>query len=235
MAVQNEINLKGKLNNLVFYTSGGKHLVRSMPATVQQSANTLVRSRNFGLAAAAGRLLRSYLAGVIPYPKDRKMQNHFTGAIARGLALTDTTLTRPDQLPAALIGFSFNTAAELGKSCKIAVTVSSSSSGELHISLPAFVPAQAFAAPRGTEQVQVSFSLAACGLLQSQARKGYTQELLVPYHQPLQAAQTLQLPAGMQDGDLLVLVAAIRFINGEGHADSRAAFLPAEVIWAGYC
>jgi hypothetical protein len=232
MAVQTEIYLSGKLNNLVFYTSGGKKLVRSTPSNVKQSINTVTRSRNFGFAAKAGRVLRSQLEPVIPFPKDRAVQNLFTGAISRWLGLSDINIL-PPQTPVALIGFSFNQQLAFTDRCKIPFTISNTAT-ELQITIPAFIPAEVFAAPAGTQQVQLSFSLAACGLLRSNPHNAQIKKLEISYNKQLQPAQTVALPALTDPDTLLVLVAAIRFMNEQGMADSREVFLPATVLWAAY-
>jgi hypothetical protein len=232
MAVQTEIYLSGMLNNLVFYTSGGKKLVRSRPSKVQQSVNTQARSRNFGIAATVGRVIRSQLEPILPFPKHRGVQILFSGAISRWLGFSDAASLTP-HTPDALNGFSFNPQIAFTDRCKIPFYISSNTN-ELQIALPSFIPTEVFTAPTGTQQVQLSFSLAGCGLLQANLRNAYMKQLIIPYNQQVQPAQTLVLPALTEQGTLMVLVAAIRFINEKGMADSREVFLPATVLWAAY-
>jgi len=233
MAKQTEIYLNGKLDNLVFYTAWGQKLVRSMPATLKQTSNTRTRSRNFGLAASVGRILRSQLEPVLHFPKDKKMQSLFSGAIARWLGLSDVaSLPAQQQLP-ALTGFSFNTEVAFTDRCKIPFTISNHLN-ELQISLPAFIPDEVFAAPAGTQQVELSFCLAGCALQGASNGNGHTQTLVFPYNRQLQPAQTLVLPLAMQPGNLVMLGASARFIKEEGHADARPVYLPAGIIWAAY-
>jgi len=232
MAVQTEIYLNGKLNNLVFYTSGGQKLVRTMPERLNQTSNTQARSRNFGLAATAGRILRSHLEGVLPFPKDKKMQSLFSGAISRWLGLSDAA-SLPPQTPEALNGFSFNQKIAFGERCRIPFTISKQAD-ELQIALPELIPAGVFAAPVATQEVQLSFSLAGCGLLQAGFRNAAAKQLVIPYNDQLQPAQTVTLPAITEEGTLLVLVAAIRFMKEQGKPDTREEFLPAAILWSAY-
>jgi hypothetical protein len=232
MGIQTEIYLRGKLNNLIFYNSGGQNLVRSMPARIKQTGNTRTRSRNFGLAATAGRVLRSHLEKVLPFPKDKKMQSRFSGAISRWLGISDVASLLP-QTPEALTSFSFNTQVAFAERCRIPFTINKQAD-ELQIALPEFIPAEAFAAPVGTQQVQLSFSLAGCGLLQTGLDKGAMKQLALPYNHQLQPAQTLTLPALTERGTLVVLVAALRFMNEQGKVDKRKGFLPAAVLWPAY-
>jgi hypothetical protein len=232
MAKQTEIYLNGRVDNLVFYTAGGQKLVRSMPAMLKQTSNTRTRSRNFGLAATAGRILRNQLEPVLPFPKDKKMQSCFSGVISRWLGLSDIN-SLPPQTPEALIGFSFNPKVAFTDRCKISFTIIKQAE-EMQIALPEFIPAEVFAAPAGTQQVQLSFSLAGCGLQQGGLRNGVMQQLVLTYNDQPQPAQTLILPAITERDTLLILVISIRFINEQGKADNREVFLPAAVLWAAY-
>ena len=232
MGVQTEIYLRGKLNNLIFYTSGGQKLVRTMPVSVKQTSDTRTRSRNFGIAATAGGILRNLLEPVIPFPKDRRMQTLFLGAIARWLGLSDVA-SLPPQVSTAVNGFSFNPKVVFTDRCRIPFTISKDAD-ELQIVLPEFIPAEVFAAPSGTQQLQLSFSLAGCGLLEGSLRNAAAKQLVLPYNQQLQPAQTLIMPALTEPGTLLMLVAAVRFINEQGKADQREEFLPAAVLWSAY-
>ena len=234
MALQTEIYLSGKLNNLVFYTSGGQKLVRTRPSNVKQSVNMQVRSRNFGIAAAAGRVMRSLLEPMLPFPKDRGMQILFSGAISCWLGLSDIASLPPQQPLEALAGFSFNRQVAFTDRCKIPFVINSNHLNELQVTLPAFNCATVFAAPAGTQQVEIIFSLAACALQGATNGNGHTQKLVFPFNVQLQPAQTLVLPAAIQRGSLLLLGAAARFIKEQGKADSRPAYLPAGIIWAAY-
>ncbi|MBS1655787.1 MAG: hypothetical protein JSU05_13130 [Bacteroidetes bacterium] len=234
MALQTEIYLSGRVQNLVFYKSGGQRLVRSIPEQVNQSPATRIRSRNFGLAAAAGRMLRSRLAPVIPFPKDKKMQSLFSGTIARWLGLQDAATLPAKQPLEALQGFSFNTQIAWTDRCRVPFSISTAGGGELQITIPAFIPTDVFSAPAGTQQVELIFSVACCGLLQADDRNGHTQELQVLFSNQQEPGQMISFPVTVQQGTLSVLAVAARFINETGMADTRPVFLPAAVIWAGY-
>jgi len=232
MAKQTEIYLNGKIDNLVFYSAWGQKLVRSMPARLKQTTNTRARSRNFGFAATAGKILRSHLEPVLPFPKDKKMQSLFSGAISRWLGLSDLA-NLASQTPEGLTGFSFNPQIAFTDRCKIPFIITRKAD-ELQIALPNFIPAQVFAAPAGTQQVELSFCLAGCSLQEVTNGHAHTKKILLPFDQQLQPAQNLALPVAMQQGNLLVLGAAVRFINEQGQADTRPGFLPAGIIWAAY-
>jgi hypothetical protein len=85
MAKVTDVFLNGTIGNVVFYRRMGTQCARSRPLDVKQSAATKIRSANFGIAARAGKVLRSGLTASMPNATDRSMQSRFSGAIAKRL------------------------------------------------------------------------------------------------------------------------------------------------------
>jgi hypothetical protein len=56
---------------------------------VKQPAATKIRSGNFGIAARAGKTLRSGLIPSMPNATDQSMQNSFSGAISKWLGTSN--------------------------------------------------------------------------------------------------------------------------------------------------
>jgi hypothetical protein len=95
MATVTDVFLKGSVGNVVFYRRMGTQCARSRALHVKQSAATKIRSANFGIAARAGKTLRSGLTPSMPNATDRSMQSRFSGAIAKWLGTSGI-----DELPA---------------------------------------------------------------------------------------------------------------------------------------
>lgn len=234
MAVQTASFLKGKINNVIFYRIGNTHAARSAPLTVRQTEATKVRSRNFGLASSAGRTLRSLLLPVLPFPKDKKMQSRFSGAIAQWLALNKAADLPPQQAIPFVTGFSLNEATSFAERCKLLLTVTQTAGNEIQIQLPAFIPTAAITAPAHTVMVELIFTVAACGLMDAEARGTAAHRLAIPYNHTEVAAQTLLFPVSTAAGSLLLTAAALRYTLANAETDNRAAFLPASVVEARY-
>jgi hypothetical protein len=66
MAKITDVFVNGTLGNLVFYTRMGKTLVRMRTQHIKQTEATKKRGANFGIAAKAGRGLRSGLREAMP-------------------------------------------------------------------------------------------------------------------------------------------------------------------------
>ncbi len=85
MAKVTDVFVSGSLGNIIFYRRMGTQCARSRALHVKQSAATKTRSANFGIAARAGKTLRSGLMSSIPNVTDRSMQSRFSGAISKWL------------------------------------------------------------------------------------------------------------------------------------------------------
>ena len=108
MALQIANYISGKMDNIIFYERSGKFFARSMPVKVKQTEATKKRSMNFGIASARGEALRHLLIPSQPFPKDRKMQNRFAGAIAKWLQLSNIEALQPTNDVPFVNHFDFN-------------------------------------------------------------------------------------------------------------------------------
>lgn len=220
---------KGRINNVVFYQLGNTHVARSIPAHVRQTEATKARSRNFAVAASAGRILRSYWQLLLPNPKDKQMQGRFSGAIAKWLGQADVQDLPPqDNLP-FISGFQFNSETTIAERLRLPLAVTATGGGLL-IDIPAFIPTQMITAPVRTVSIELLFTAAACGLQQNEYRGGAETQLQTLYNGNQQPAQQLLLAVPVTAGSLLVTVAAIRYTLTNGTIEQRAAFLPAGVV-----
>jgi len=139
---------------------------------------TKVRSRNFGVAAAAGKALRQLLLPVLPFPKDRRMQIRFSGAIAQWLH-DPATIPPADKLP-FVNNFQFNTSTALAERWKLPLTVTQSSTGLIEVRIPDFVPTAIITAPARTSVVECTFTAASCLLADGTLLGSSTKKLVYP-------------------------------------------------------
>ncbi|MEJ8844567.1 hypothetical protein WG954_19395 [Lacibacter sp. H375] len=229
MAKQIAAFLKGRLNNVLFYQLGDSYVARRLPAQVHQTEAMQSRSRNFGVAAAAGRILRSYWQELLPNPKDKHMQSRFSGVIAKWLGQAVVQDLPPQENLPFINGFCFSTETTLAERLRIPLAVTANSNG-LVLDMPAFVPTQNITAPSATVSVELLFAAAACGLAQREYRGGVLAQLQLPYTHVLQPAQQMLLELPLTAGSLVVTAAAMRYTLADGVPEKRAAFLPAGVV-----
>ncbi len=113
--IQSAAYLTGKINNIVFYQRSDTSIARTVPIIVHQSPATKIRSANFGIAASAGRVLRSNMQQVSPFTKNKTMQSRFSGAIARWLALNNAGSLTPQKGLPFISSFNFNEATSISE------------------------------------------------------------------------------------------------------------------------
>ncbi|HVI49333.1 MAG TPA: hypothetical protein VM802_30995 [Chitinophaga sp.] len=75
------ITFTGKLGNLIGYRRNGQHCLRSMPATVRQTAATRRAAQRFGMASKKGALIRHAFSGKLDVNCDSGHINRLTSTL----------------------------------------------------------------------------------------------------------------------------------------------------------
>ena len=153
MAAIKNLSFSGRIENLVFYQQYGKTCVRMVPKNTRQSKGTKMRSTNFGIAARAGKALRSELLQQLPFPLDKAMQSKFSGAIAKWLGLQSVNQLHPLEDMEYIINFDFNPVTSFIELFRVPFTVISLQGNQFQVSIPAFVPTLSILAPAETLSV----------------------------------------------------------------------------------
>jgi hypothetical protein len=235
MAIQSATYLTGKINNIVFYQRSGTYIARTVPATVKQSAATKVRSKNFGIAAAAGRILRGSLQHALPFPKNKIMQSRFSGAITHWLGINDTGSLPPQTGLPFISEFSFNEATGIKERWKLPLTVTRVDEQLLQLQIPAFTPKQVIAAPAHTSLIACTIIAASCNLQSPTAQGSFSTTLSIPYTDIPIPALLLPMALPVATGYLVVTVVSFTYLLQNGEKEQRPAFMPSGVIGARYC
>jgi hypothetical protein len=234
MAIQLATFLKGKIDNVVFYKRSGTYIARSLAVKLNQSAATKKRSRNFGIAATAGKILRQLLLPALPFPKDKSMQSQFAGALTLWLKQSD-----PETLPATPIipyvsDFQFNRQTSVAERWELSLTVVQSTVDLIEVHIPFFVPTAVIAAPANTIIVECTLAAAACRLIGGEAMGSAVATISIPYNNVQRDAQIISLPVATGAGAVVLAVASLTFHLANGQACNDPAFMPSSVIDARY-
>lgn len=83
MPSQINLQITGRIGNIVFYKRGDKYYSRSVPGRIRQTKATKKCATEFGKASGAGKILRQQLLPVIPFPADNKMQTRLVSDLCR--------------------------------------------------------------------------------------------------------------------------------------------------------
>ncbi len=237
MAKVADVFLNGSIGNVVFYRRLGTNCARSRALYVKQSAATKIRSANFGIAARAGKTLRSGLTPSMPNATDRSMQSRFSGAIAKWLGIAGI-----DELPStdAVLYISvleFTKEQPVRQRFKVPLTISVPQPNVMTISIDSFVPSKQIVAPAGTGLVTLVISVSGCLLKTGEPTDSETHTIDIPYTDTTVAAQVLEFHVKMPSQSLVVAAARLIYKRFECNTwvnVNKEAFVPAGVIDARY-
>jgi hypothetical protein len=210
--------ISGKIENVVYYTVGDKQFVRIKARKVKQSKATKVRSHNFGVASAAGRVLRAQLKQAIA----KWLQRYAVAEIPSA-----------EKLP-FLHNFCFSKEKGMDIRCRIPMLVEQGSDELITIAVPAFIPTRDISAPARTVAIKLTLSVAGVNLDKGLSTGSETIGLHLDHNNETVAAQTLNFHVPVLPGTLLVTVGSMEYILNDGDVCSKEAFMPCSVMDARY-
>jgi len=237
MAKVTDVFLNGTIGNVVFYRRMGTNCARSRALHVKQSAATKIRSANFGIAARAGKTLRSGLMASMPNATDRSMQSRFSGAISKWLGTSGI-----DELPSTdavpyISALEFTKGQPVRQRFKVPLTISIPQANVVTVSIDTFVPSEQIVAPAGTGLVTLVISVAVCTLKTGEPTGSETHTIDIPYNDSTVAAQVLEFQVNTPSQSFVVTAAQLiykRFEYNTWVNMNKEAFMPAGVIDARY-
>jgi hypothetical protein len=237
MAKVADVFLNGSMGNVVFYRRMGTNCARSRALHVKQSAATKIRSANFGIAARAGKTLRSGLTPSMPNATDRSMQSRFSGAVAKWLGTSGI-----DELPSTdavpyISALEFTKEQPVRERFKVPLTISMPQANMVTVSIDTFIPAKQIAAPAGTGLVTLVISVAACLLKTGEPTGSETHTIDIPYNDSTVAAQVMEFRVNTPSQSLVVTAAQLiykRFEYNSWVNMNKEAFVPAGMMNARY-
>ncbi len=237
MAQQANQYYNGRQGNAIYYKLNEGYYIRSVPVLVKQTAATKIRSSNFAIASKAGRMFRFLLEPAIPFSKDKKMQNRFAGTFMKWLQLNTLQQLQPATDLPFVQSFQFNETCSLSERCKIPLSVIPVNDGLLQLHLPAFIPANSFAAPAQTNSINCIITTASCALQSGEENGSLTRQFMIPYSTTEIPEQIIKLPIAMPRGSLIIVAVALQYNigkNGNYKPAAIRAFMPSGIIASMY-
>lgn len=233
MAVQIISYVTGTIKDVVYYKRLGKYVARARPLVVNQAPTTKIRSRNFGVAARAGKVLRSLISPAFQFTPDRNIPARLTGAIAKWLALTDPLHIPTTRSIPYVKGFRFNELASIAERWK-SLFVTQETPGGIDVQMRTFIPVETLEAPALTTEIKCTLVVAVCNLANGEAVSSYNTEFSIPYTDVLHGSSTIALPAEIPGGCIAVVVAAFVCCFTDGSVAAEAEFMPCSIIHASF-
>jgi hypothetical protein len=233
MAKVTDVFLNGTIGNVVFYRRMGTQCARSRPLHVKQSAATKIRSGNFGMAARAGKTLRSGLMPSMPNATDRNMQNRFSGAISKWLGTSAIDeLASTDAVP-YISTLEFTKEQPVRQRFKVPFSINVPQENVVTVSIDPFIPSEQIVASAGTRLVTLVISVSGCLLKTGESTGSETHTIDIPYNNTTVAAQVLEFHVNMPPQSLVVTAARLIYKKLEYNTlvqMNKEAFVPAGVI-----
>jgi hypothetical protein len=237
MAKVTDVFVKGTVGNLVFYRRMGTNCARVRASDVSQSEATKLRSGNFGIAARAGKALRSGLIPCMPLATDRSMQSRFSGAIAKWLGVSAINELPPTDAVPFVSNMDFTKGQPVSERFHVPLTTSLPEENLVTIIVDPFVPSKDIAAPAGTGMVTLVISVAGCRMKTGEPCGNETHTIDIHYNDTPVDARLLEFHVNTPPQSLVVAAARLiykRFEYNTWVEMKKEAFMPAGVFYAAY-
>ena len=237
MATRKESDFTGRKGILLFYDSGGKHIVRVVPRKGVQTEASKSRAAEFGKASALAKAVRTRLSSVIPFPADNNMQTRLITAIFYWLQFGSSLEERLKNL-VEIRHFQFTTTGfPFSERWNAEIQMKMSSAGILQIQIPAFTPKSTISSPAHTKLVTLKIAAAAFNPETCIATGSDSLDLQFNYDRKKIKEQTVSFHFPIAKGSLILAGASLDYIilkNRNHQANRDKAFMPAALIAAMY-
>jgi hypothetical protein len=236
MPSQINVQITGRIQNLVFYKRGDKYYARAVPGKVKQTKATKKRATEFGTASRMGKCLRQQLLPVIPFPADNNMQTRLVSNLFQWLRSGYDPVVPSDPVP-FVSSFQFTEGYSITERWRVPLQVTNPGGGMLQLTIPAFAPAKSISAPAGTVFVKCIIAAAGCHAENGIATGGFSTSLDFNYNEEEVPKQIVSLPVPTPTGSLVVTAISLEYYSlKDGHPQKNAkkVVMPAGVVNAKY-
>jgi hypothetical protein len=236
MPSQINLQITGRIQNIVFYKRGDKYYARSVSSGIRQTKATKKRATEFGKASRAGKILRQQLLSVIPFPADNKMQTRLVSDLFSWFR-SGFDPEQPCDPVLFLNDFSFTESDTVAQRWRVSLEVTQTGNNMLQIKIPSFVPAKNIKAPAGTVSVKCNIATGGYHLKNGGETGSFSTSLNFNYNDKPVPAQILSLPTPTPPGSLIVTGVSLEYyFNKNGHLQksTNKAFMPAGIVKAMY-
>jgi len=236
MPSQLNLQITGRIQNIVFYKRGDKYYARSVSGGIKQTKATKKRATEFGKASRAGKILRQQLLPVIPFPADNKMQTRLVSDLFSWLR-SGFDPEQPCDPVALLNNFNFTEGNTIAERWRVCLEITKTSDNMLQMRIPAFVPSKNILAPAGTVSVKCNIATGGYHLKSGTGTGGFSISLNFNYNDEPVPARIISLPTPTPSGSLIVTGVSLEYYftkNGQLQKSMNKAFMPAGIVKAMY-
>jgi hypothetical protein len=210
LAIQHNINLKGKLANIIMYERDGKYYARTAPARVRQTKATRKSAGEFGEASRISAGLRLGLGNALDGAANtNKLRNRLLPALIQ-LGRTKKTPGQNIDIP-GLVGHQFNADISINDRFKKKPLIEWRPD-QITLTFPLIKPAKEISAPARTGSVV--FEIAATSFPLSDPRQTagtHITQFIIDHTAESIASRQIQIPFGVKPGELAVVMLSITY------------------------
>lgn len=236
MPSQLNLQITGRIQNIVFYKRGDKYYARSVSGGIKQTKATKKRATEFGKASRAGKIVRQQLLPVIPFPADNKMQTRLVSELLSWFR-SGFDPGQPSDPVLFLNDFRFTESDTVAERWRVSLEITKTSDNMLQMRIPAFVAVKNIVAPAGTVSVKCNIATGGYDLKHGGVTGGFSTSLHFNYNEEPVPEQIISLPTPTPSGSLIVTGVSLEYYftkNGHLQKSMNKAFMPAGIVKAMY-
>ena len=236
MARQSNVYFIGRKSNVVGSTWKGIPYFRYHPDRINQSEATRQSGANMGKASKIGAAFRHVFAPVLTQPKDKNMQNDFTGVIKKWLQTKPFEQSLPSTVLPYIENFDFNLHSVLQGAFRVPFKLNTNAEEQLMLQMPAFVPKEKISAPGYTKTVNVHIIAATYSMTSFSMVGSFQTPLSIAYTNDTIPAQSFTTPYSLPQQSITMVLVALQYVagrKGEEKMVEKIGWLPCGIV-SGY-
>jgi len=215
MAIQSNVYFIGRKGNVVGSTWKGIHYFRYHPDRINQSKATKESGANLGKASKIGAAFRQVFTPVLPQPKNKEMQNDFTGVIKKWLQTKPFEKSLPSTVLSYIDDFDFNTRCFIRGTFRVPIPLNTNAEAQLVLQIPEFVPKEKISAPGYTKAVNVHIIIATYSIASFSIIDSFQIALSVNYNNDTIPEQLFTTPYSLGKGSVTMVLFALKYLAGK--------------------
>ena len=206
MGKQNNIKLRGTVENTIYYQWKGIHCIRTVPAQVKQTMPTKKAASDFGLAVKCSAALRRAFKNIIPeIPAGRPLIYAMDNAYRKWLQTNPLGNKEKIDNISFFNELPFNEKIPVSKVLKADIPVSRGSNSDVIIKWPEFIPINTIKAPAGTSHITINYVMATINFKAPVMCQSIETKFEIPYSAETVPAKQILLP-NVTGGKLLAIL-----------------------------
>ena len=236
MARQSNVYFIGRKSNVVGSTWKGIPYFRYHPDRINQSEATRQSGANMGKASKIGAAFRHVFAPVLTQPKDKNMQNDFTGVIKKWLQTKPFEQSLPSTVLPYIENFDFNLHSVLQGAFRVPFKLNTNAEEQLMLEMLAFIPKEKISAPAYTKTVNVHIITATYCMASFSMVDSFQTTLSIAYTNDTIPAQSFTTPYSLPQQSITMVLVALQYVagrKGEEKMVEKIGWLPCGIV-SGY-